>query len=55
MTEKIVMLELGGCEEQPVEQDAQKDEPAQRRAFSLEHLHPMMPRAGGNTKLRIKN
>lgn len=46
VTEKIVMLELGGREEKAVQQDAEQDEPAEPRAFSEEHLPPMMPRNG---------
>lgn len=38
MAEEIVMLELGRGEKQAVQQDAHKDEPAEPRAFSQEHL-----------------
>jgi hypothetical protein len=38
VTEKIVMLELSRGEEQAVQQDAHKDEPAEPRAFPEEHL-----------------
>lgn len=53
VTEKIVMLELSRGEEQAVQQDAQKDEPAEPRAFPEEHLTSIMTRWG--QKPEIKN